>query len=163
MKIYNIFSNENHYRYNFASLIIMIEVISYVFKKKGKFSGYIDNKKYLNKKLKLQTFLEGNKFMDKKGYILLILREDNVITYNDGEEIGYLKDNKIFRYERYYSFPESKHKHIIPEELLCEFIKDKGLILDSKGSLLVELKGNFDHLTNLDYFGIAGEFIEIFA
>lgn len=141
----------------------MIEVISYVWKKKGKFSGYIDDRKYLNKKQKLQTFLEGNNFKDKKGYILLILREDDVITESDGTEIGYLKDNKIFRYERYYSFPESRHKHIIPEELLCEFKKDKGVILDSKGSLLLELKGDFDHLTNLDYFGIAGEFLEIFA
>ena len=141
----------------------MIEVISYVWKKKGKFSGYVDDKKYLNKKQKLQTFLEGNKFMDKKGYSLLIIRDDDVITESDGTEIGYLKENKIFRYERYYSFPESRHKHIIPEELLCEFKKDKGVILDSKGSLLLELKGDFDQLTNLDYFGIAGEFIEIFA
>jgi len=141
----------------------MIEVISYVWKKKGKLSGYVDGKKYLNRKQKLQSYLEGNKSVYKKGYVLLILRDDDVITYSDGEEVGYLKDNKIFRYKRYYSFPESKHKHIIPEELLCEFKKDKGVILDSKGSLLLELKGDFDHLTNLDYFGIAGEFLEIFA
>ena len=143
----------------------MIEVISHAWNKKGKFSGYIDGKKHLNKKQKLQSSLEGNKFMDKKGYILLILREDDVITDSDGTEIGYLKDSKIFQSERYVEVEDEvgSSKFLIPEELLCEIMKDKGVILDSKGSLILELKGNFDHLTNLDYFGIAGEFLEIFA
>jgi len=141
----------------------MIEVISYMWKKQGKFSGYIDGKKYLNKKQILQSFIEGNKCIDKKGYTLLILREDNVITYNDGEEVGCLKENKIFGKEYYdYDF-KSKRKKLMPEYLICEFIKDKGIILDSKGSILLELKGNFDHLTNVDYFGIANEWIQIFS
>lgn len=61
--------------------VIMIEV----FNKKMKLIGFIDGKKYLNKKRKLIGFLENNEFKDETGSTLLILQDNGVITWNEGE------------------------------------------------------------------------------
>lgn len=50
-----------------------------------KLIGFIDGKKYLNKKRKLIGFLENNEFKDETGSTLLILQDNGVITWNEGE------------------------------------------------------------------------------
>jgi len=123
----------------------MIEVLN----KKDKLEGYIDGKKYLNKKSKLLGYIENNEFKDKSGYTLLILTEDGNITWNEGEKQGWLEDGKI-----YSSFDN---------RLIFEYKKDKGQILDSEGDVILYFKGDFEELDDLDFFGIAGQYLELFA
>jgi hypothetical protein len=125
----------------------MIEVYNYRFKK-DKIDGYINGKEYLNTKKKLKAYLEGNNFYQGAD-LLLILREDGVITYSDGDEQGNLKDGKIYTYQG--------------GGLLYEFSKDEGLILDSDKNTLLELKGNVKDLDDLDFFGISAYFLELFS
>lgn len=125
----------------------MIEVYNYRFKK-DKIDGYINGKEYLNKKKKLKAYLEENNFYQGVD-LLLILREDGIITYSDGDEQGYIKEGKIYTYQG--------------GGLLYEFSKDDGKIYDSDKNIVLELKGNTEKLNDLDFFGIAGYFLELFA
>ncbi|MFX0074149.1 MAG: hypothetical protein ACFE96_01800 [Candidatus Hermodarchaeota archaeon] len=125
----------------------MIEVYNYRFKK-DRIDGYIDGKEYLNRKKKIKAYLEGHNFYQGVD-LLLVLREDGVITYSDGDEQGRLEDGKIFTYQG--------------GGLLYEFLKEEGKILDSDGNILLELKGNTSDLDDLDFFGIAAYFLELFA
>lgn len=122
----------------------MIEVLN----KKEKTIGFIDGKKYLNKKKKLIGYLENNEFKDNTGYTLLILKENGAITWNEGEQQGYIKEGKIFSYL---------------DEIIFELIKEKGKVVDSDGTTVLFLKGEIGALTDEDFFGIAGEFLELFA
>jgi hypothetical protein len=124
----------------------MIEVYNYRFKK-DKIDGYINGKEYLNRKKKLQAYLEGNNYYQGAD-LLLIIREDGVITYSDGDEQGRLKEGKIYSYLG---------------GLLYEFSKEDGKIYDSDKNILLELRGNTEELDDLDFFGIAGYFLELFA
>ena len=126
---------------------IMIEVYNYRFNK-DKINGYINGKEYLNKKKKLKAYLEGNNFYQGVD-LLLILREDGVITYSDGDERGKLQDGKISTYQG--------------GGVLYEFSKDEGKIYDSDRNIVLELRGNTEDLDDLDFFGIAGYFLELFA
>lgn len=123
----------------------MIEVLN----KKGKLVGYIDGKKYLNKKKKLLGYIENNEFKDKSSYTLLILTEDGNITWNEGEKQGWLEEGKI-----YSSFDN---------KIVFEYKKDKGQILDSDGNIVLYFKGDFDNLDEVDFFGIAGQYLELFS
>lgn len=123
----------------------MIEVLN----KKDKLEGYIDGKKYLNKKSKLLGYIENNEFKDKSGYTLLILTEDGNITWNEGEKQGWVEDGKIYS--------------SLDNRLIFEFTKDKGQILDSEGDVILYFKGDFEELDDLDFFGIAGQYLELFA
>ena len=123
----------------------MIEVLN----KKEKLEGFIEGKKYLNKKKKLMGFLENDEFKDKSGYTLLILKANGAITWNEGEQQGYLKEGKI------YSF--------LDDRAIFEFKKEKGKILDSVGDTILYLKGDLESLGDNDFFGIAGQFLELFA
>jgi len=123
----------------------MIEVLN----RKDKLEGYIDGKKYLNKKKKLLGFIENNEFKDKTGYTLLILTENGEITWNEGEKQGWLEEGKI-----YSSFDE---------RLLFEFKRDKGQILDSDGNVVLYFKGDFEKLDDVDFFGIAGQYLGLFS
>lgn len=123
----------------------MIEVLN----KKDKLEGYIDGKKYLNKKSKLLGYIENNEFKDKSGYTLLILTEDGNITWNEGEKQGWVEDGKIYS--------------SLDNSLIFEFKKDKGQILDSEGDVILYFKGDFEKLDDLDFFGIAGQYLELFA
>lgn len=123
----------------------MIEVLNH----KKKLEGFIDEKNYLNKKKKLIGLLENNEFKDKTGYTLLILKDNGVITWNEGEKQGYLKEGKI-----YSSFDD---------RVLFEFDKERGKILDSEGNTVLYLKGDLESLDDEDFFGIAGQFLELFA
>jgi len=67
-----------------------------VFNKKEKLEGFIEGNKYLNKKKKLIGYLENNEFKDETGYTLLILKENGAITWNKGEQQGYIKEGKIY-------------------------------------------------------------------
>lgn len=125
----------------------MIEVYNYRFKK-DKIDGYINGKEYLNRKKKLVAYLEGNNFYQGAD-LLLILREDGVITYSDGDEQGRLENGKIFTYQG--------------GGLLYEFSKEEGTIYDSDKSIVLKLKGDIEELDDLDFFGIAGYFLELFA
>lgn len=118
---------------------------------KKKVAGYIDGQKYLDAKKKLWGYLDGKIAKAKDGYPLLILRDDGVITYNEGEEQGYIKENKIFWYN---------------DKLIYEFLKEKRQILGSKGEPVLFLEGEtreIEQLTNLDFFGIAAIILELFA
>ena len=126
----------------------MIEVYDYKYSK-GKLTGYVDGRKYLNKKEKLLGYLEGLKFKDKSGETLLILKDNGKITYGDGEKHGILKPGEILEYHT--------------EELIYSYDKEQGKILNSEGSLMLELKGDFSNLNDSDYFGIAGQYLELFA
>ncbi|MHA2429778.1 MAG: hypothetical protein ACXACC_01975 [Promethearchaeota archaeon] len=124
----------------------MIEVYDYKYSK-GKIAGYIEGTTYLDKKKRLKAQLEGNQFV-ADDQILLILREDGVITYSEGEEQGYIKDGRIYW---------------INDELLYEFSKEEGKILDSSRNVVLKLEGNYEKLDDRDFFGIAGYFLELFA
>ncbi|MFW9882508.1 MAG: hypothetical protein ACFFG0_56320 [Candidatus Thorarchaeota archaeon] len=50
----------------------------------------------MNKKKELIGYLEKNEFKDKTGYTLLILKEKGTITWNEGEQQGYIKEGEIF-------------------------------------------------------------------
>ena len=125
----------------------MIECLN----QKKKTEGFIDGKRYLNKKKKLWGYLDGNVAKDKEGYPLLILREDGVITWNEGEEQGYQKDNKIF---------------LSNGELIYEFLKEKRQIIDREERPVLYLEGStkeIEELNNLDFFGTAAIILELFS
>lgn len=124
----------------------MIEVYDYKYSK-GKIAGYVDGTTYLDKKKRVKAQLEGNEFI-AHDQTLLILRDDGVITYSEGEEQGYIKDGRIYW---------------ISDELLYEFSKEEGKILDSRGNVALKLKGDYEKLDDRDFFGIAGYFLELFA
>lgn len=123
----------------------MIEVLN----KKEKLEGFIDGKKYMNKKKKLMGFLENNEFKDKSSYTLLILKDNGAITWSEGQQQGYLKEGKI-----YSSLNDSP---------LFEFKKEDGIIIDSEGETVLYLKGDLESLEDDDFFGIAAQFLELFA
>ena len=49
------------------------------------------------------------------------------------------------------------------DKLIFEFQKEKGKIIDSDGITVLYLKGEIGALTDEDFFGIAGQFLELFA
>ena len=87
----------------------MIKVLN----KKDKLEGFIEGNNYLNKKKKLIGYLENNECKDETGQTLLILKENGAITMNEGEQQGYIKEGKIFS-----SFDD---------RLLFEFKKEEGM------------------------------------
>lgn len=116
--------------------------------KKHKVFGYIDGNRYLNKKKRLSGFLEANTAKDKNGYPLLILMENGDITYNEGERVGNLENNKIYSYDG---------------TLIFELSKEKNAILDSNGEAILYFKGDIEELGASDFFGIAAIYLELFA
>ena len=69
----------------------MIEVLN----KKEKLEGFIDGKKYVNKKKKPMGFLENNEFKDQSSYTLLVLKDNGAITWSDGNNKAILKMAKF--------------------------------------------------------------------
>ena len=63
------------------------------------------------------------------------------ITWNEGEQQGYIKEGKIFS-----SFAD---------KFIFEFKKEKGEIVDSDGDIVLYLKGDLGPLNDEDFFGIA--------
>ena len=123
----------------------MIEVLN----KKEKLEGFIDGKKYMNKKKKLMGLLENNEFKDKSNYTLLILKDNGAITWSEGQQQGYLKDSKIYS--------------SLNDNPIFEFKKEDGIIIDSEGDTVLYLKGDLESLEDDDFFGITAQFLELFA
>jgi hypothetical protein len=117
---------------------------------KEKVIGYVEGKNYLNeKKRKIGWFDEDDRIVrDKNDYPLLIIDEEGIISYNDGEEVGYLKDYKIFFYD---------------DSLIYELNKDEGKILKDNGDIALILKGDISKLNGLDFFGICSIYLELFS
>ena len=79
----------------------------------------------------------------------MILQDNGVITWNEGEQQGYIKEGKIYS--------------SLDDRVLFEFKKEIKKILDSNGDTVLYLKGNLESLEDEDFFGIAGQFLELFA
>ncbi|TFF85238.1 MAG: hypothetical protein EU551_04450 [Promethearchaeota archaeon] len=124
----------------------MIEVLD----PKEKVIGYIEGKDYLDKKKRrIGWFDEDNSIVrDKNNYPLLIIDEKGIISYNDGEQVGYLKENKIFFYD---------------DSLIYKLVKDEGKILQYNGDVALILKGEISKLNGLDFFGICSLYLELFS
>ena len=125
----------------------MIEVYDYRFKK-DKIDGYIDAKNYLNRKKKFKGKLDGKKYIDDRGNLLLILKDDNIITWSEGEEQGYLKEGKIYSTDN---------------KLIYTFSENKNEIYDKEGKIILKLDGNVENLNDRNFFGITAHFLELFA
>jgi len=120
-----------------------------VYNDKEKLIGFIEGTEYLNKKKKMIGYLKKNKYKDKSGTTLLILKDNGDITWSEDEKQGYIKESKIFSSST--------------DSVVYEFKKDKGKILNSNGDSVLYLKGDINKLEDLDFFGIAGQFLELFA
>ncbi len=121
----------------------MIEMIE-VFNKKHKRIGYVDGKKYLNKKKKLLGFLEENVVKKMNGFPLFKLDEHNSIRSNDGFQYGFILESKIC---------DNNGPIFI-------FSKEKGEILNSDGEVILYLEGDIENIKDLDFFGIAAIYLK---
>ncbi len=113
--------------------------------------GYVDGKQYLDDKKDLWGYLDGNIAKAKDGYPLLILTENGRITLDDGEELGYMKANKIYA---------------LDNRLIYQLIIDRRRIENETGQSVLSLAGptrEIEKLTALDYFGITAIILELFA
>ena len=115
-----------------------------VYNKKHKMIGYIDGKKYLDKKKRKIGFLEGNIVKNKNGFNLMKLDEHNNILGFSNSQIGFVLDSKIGT----------------DEGPMCEISKEKGAILDPEGEVLLSLEGNYETLELMDYFGICATYLK---
>jgi hypothetical protein len=120
-----------------------------VYNDKDKLEGFIDGKQYLNKKKKKIGFIEKNEFKDKSGYTLLYLLDNGDIDGNEGDNLGYIENGNFFS--------------SADERLIYEILREKGEINNSNGDKVLYLKGDFNDLEDLDYFGIVGQFLELFS
>jgi len=120
-----------------------------VYNDKDKLEGFIDGKQYLNKKQKKIGFIKKNKLKDKSGYTLLYFLDNGDIDGNEGGNLGYMENGNI-----YFS---------MDDHLIYEILKEKGEIYNSNGDKVLHLKGDFNNLEDLDYFGIVGQFLELFS
>jgi hypothetical protein len=115
-----------------------------VYNNKHKRIGYIDGKKYLDKKKKKMGFLVENLVKNKNGFPLLKLDKYNTI-FNIGDlQVGFIMDFKIGD----------------DDGPMCEISKEKGELLDPEGEVLLSLEGNYETLELIDYFGIAATYLK---
>ena len=115
-----------------------------VYNNKHKKIGYIDGKKYLDKKKRKMGFLEGNMVKNKNGFPLLKLDKHNDIYLLNNDPVGFIINSKISN----------------DDGPMCEISKEKGEILDPEGSVLLSLEGNYETLELMDYFGIAATYLK---
>ena len=115
-----------------------------VYNNKHKRIGYIDGKKYLDKKKKKMGFLVENLVKNKNGFPLLKLdKHDDILNYNNAQ-VGFILDSKIGN----------------DNGTMCEISKEKGAILDPQGEVLLSLEGNYETLELMDYFGICTTYLK---
>ena len=148
----------------------MIEVYEFRYSK-GKLDGYIDGKNYLTKKKKSRASLEGKNYI-RYNQIVLILRDDGVITLSDAEEEGFMKGSEFYVYQGYYDshIDEDFEQEIdyekftrTGEKLVYTFSKEKGEFYNDEGKLMLQLKGTIEILEDVDYFGIAACFLGLYS
>ena len=114
-----------------------------IFNKKHKYIGFFDDKKCFNKKGKLIGYLEDSKVKDKNGYTLLRMdSHDDIFFGND--QVGFILDSKIY-YRECPTFAVSK---------------EKGIILDPEGNVILVLRGDLKKIGDLEYFGITTTIFE---
>ncbi len=98
-------------------------------------------------------YVEGDIAKDKKGYPLLVLKDDGKITLNedwDYEEQGYLKDGKIF--------------YVNNDKLIFSLQKEQNTITNHLNGEVNYLRGEgAEPLENLGFFAITAIFFELFA
>ncbi len=122
----------------------MIEIVN----KKTDFGGFVDGDKYLRQDMNIAGYLDGNEYKWSGGETLLILKPNGEITFIDGDFAGTLKSGQIFD-ER--------------GGLLYKFFKRGAKVLDDKGEIALELKGDVRALGDREFFGIVAHFLELFA
>ena len=74
----------------------------------------------------------------------MILQDNGVITWNEGEQQGYIKEGKIYS--------------SLDDRVLFEFKKEIKKILDSNGDTVLYLKGNLESLEDEDFLGLQDNF-----
>ena len=119
----------------------MVDLLNKKFKK----IGYFDDKRCFNKKGKLIGYLEDSKVKDKNGLTLLRMDSHNDIFFGN-DQVGFILDSKIY-YRECPTFVVSK---------------ERGIILDPEGKVLLVLKGDLKKIGDLEYFGITTTFLESF-
>ncbi len=110
-----------------------------VFDKKHKRMGYIDGKKYLNKKKKLLGFLEENVVKRMNGSPIFMLDKHKSIKSNGGSKYGFILDSKICD----------------DNGPIFEFSKEKGEIYNSERNTVLYLEGDLEKIEDVDFCGIA--------
>ena len=115
-----------------------------VFDKKHKRMGYIDGKKYLNKKKKLLGFLEENVVKRMNGSPIFMLDKHKSIKSNGGSKYGFILDSKICD----------------NNGPIFVFSKEKGEILNSEGNTVLYLEGDFEKIEDVDFCGIAAIYLK---
>ena len=115
-----------------------------VYNNKHKKIGYIDGKNYFDKKKRKIGSLEGEMVKNKRGFPLLKIDKHNSIFLLDNEHVGFILDSKIGN----------------EDGPMCEISKEKGELLDPEGQVLLSLKGNYETLELVDYFGIAATYLK---
>ena len=127
----------------------MIEVLQK--KKKGKLvlKGYIDNDlQFVSPKKKLRAYIESNKvhFWNKEP--VFFLDENNSINDYKRGSLGYIKDLKIY---------DSN------DQLYFQFDTKTGEIMDDKGMVLYQLKGNIEIIDSITFLGFCFAFFDLFC
>lgn len=120
-------------------MIILIEVLN----NKKKRIGFIEGKKFFNKKHELIGYLEGNIVKNNNGHNLLRLDQHDDI-FLGSEPVGYILDSKIF----------------IREEPIFEISKEAKKITSNQNKDALFLRGNGQTIDDIDYFGIITIFFE---
>ncbi|MBD3229657.1 MAG: hypothetical protein GF329_15860 [Candidatus Lokiarchaeota archaeon] len=121
-----------------------------VYDEKEKLIGFIDGKEYLDKKQNRIGWFDVDQDVvkDKDGYILLSIDKNGTIRYNDEQEVGYLKDEKIYFYD---------------DSIIFELKRDDGNILRYNGDVVLSLKGDLSKIDGVDFFGICAIYLELFS
>lgn len=114
-----------------------------VLNKKYKKIGFFDDKKFFNRRGYLIGYLEGSEVKDKNGHIVLRMDKHNDIFLGN-DQVGFILDSKIY-YREYPTFIISK---------------EKGIILDPEGNVILVLRGDLKKIGDLEYFGITTTFLE---
>jgi hypothetical protein len=120
--------------------------------------GFVEECKYLDENKNIVGYLDGMAYKLPNGFTLLSLDEDNFITDESEEDIGYFENN-------YFRFPKEwiSFALFITNNIDRGFSKEKGELYDHKGTRIGYLLGDYKDLTYLDYFGILSEFYDLGA
>jgi hypothetical protein len=133
----------------------MIEVYG-----EGKLNGYMEGNRFFNAKKKPEGIITNNVHF-KLGTPLLRLKENGdilLIEYeDDGDKkakAGFLKEGNVF-------YGQQPHAH-----LLYKFDKTQAQIVQQNGNVALELKGTpeeLQKLTDVEYFGLASHYLDLFG